>query len=265
MKFKKLIMPLIAIMMLGACQPKADSSNNNLSSSGEPTSSINNSSSEDPFKDVESLHTGSVGGSLVELSVGEHLQVNQTYTCSFVPADVESKKMRAVYDESMIEFAFVANSETNFTIKALKAGAFVLKLYAEEIESIVYREVIRIDEMIKRDEIENYLFNVADSWKTSPLTLGLAGQFKLVFTLDNPLTLVMTGGDELEEKTRAVITLEYKSLRKNYDFMFYVFKATLDTERSSTNRKFDEVLVTCTGNSIYMYDNEGLINIFYKA
>ena len=69
-------------MMLGACKPTTSSSNGaELSSSGEPTSSQTSSSStgEDPFKDIESLHTGSLSGSLVEISVGEHLQVGQTY------------------------------------------------------------------------------------------------------------------------------------------------------------------------------------------
>ena len=173
--------------------------------------------------------------------------------------------MRAEYDESIIQVTFNENSDTVFKVKALKAGATLLKFYSIELDCLVYRDVIRTDNMVPQAEIEDYLFFACDTWKTSPLTIGLAGQFRLTFTSNAPLTMVLSGGDELEANTRAVIELKYKTMRKNYDFLFYVFEATLDTERSSTNRKFDEILVTCTGNSIYVYDDDGLINIFYKA
>lgn len=263
MKFKKIIFPLIAALTLVGCNEKKSSEN---LSSNEPATSIidssNNSSSSSDIE-VDPLANGSVGGSLIEIGVGEELLVNSTFNCVFVPSDCENKALRAVYDEDLITLTFQENVDGHFSIKTKdKAGSCVLKLYSVELDCLVYRNKITVSKMVDDEKIEDFLFN-SDIWKTRPETISIAGKYDLSFISNAPLTAVLKGSD-YEEETRATLELTYKSMRRNNEFLFYVFDTTLDSESSSTNRKFKEILVSVTGYSIYVYDNQGLLNIFYQ-
>ena len=263
MNFKKIIFPLIAALTLVGCNEKKSSEN---FSSNEPSISVpdsSNNSSSEPEIEVEPLASGSVGGSLIEIGVGEQLLVNSTFTCVFVPSDCENKALRAVYDENLITVTFQENVDGHFSIRTKdKAGSCVLKLYSVELDCLVYRNKVTVKEAVDDEKIEDYLFNT-DTWKTKPETISIAGKFDLSFISNAPLTCVLKGSD-MEEETRATLELTYRSMRRNNEFLFYVFDTTLDTESSSTNRKFREMLVSVTGYSIYVYDNQGLINIFYQ-
>lgn len=260
MNFKKLVLPFIAALMLVGCNEVKPSTSVQLSS--EPTSSVTSSSSQEDIV-VEPLSNGSVGGSLIEIGVGEQLLVNSTFNCVFVPADGENKALRAVYDESLFTLTFQENVDGHFSIRTKdKAGSCVLKLYSVELDCLVYRNKVTVKKAIEEEDIEQYLFD-ADTWKTRPETISIAGKFDLSFISNAPLTAVLKGSDS-EEETRATLELTYKSMRRNNEFLFYVFDTTLDQDSSSTSRKFREMLVSVTGYSIYVYDSQGLINIFYQ-
>ena len=264
MKLKSFIIPLVAIMMLGACNGTNKSGEVNGS---EPNSSENISSEDSggtSWEPVEGLATGSVSGSLIEVMVGEHLLVDDEYQCSFIPSDCENKAMTAVYDEDIINVTFQPNVPTTFTIHALKKGHTVLKLYSTELDCLVFRNDIIIDEEVGIDKIEGYLFNTRKGWVTNPEIASMMGSYRMDFISNAPLTAVMVGSD-YEEETRATLELTYKTMRRNNEFLFYVFDTSLVDDQSSTNKKFREMLVSVTGYSIYAYDNQGLINIFYKA
>ena len=263
MKFKTFIIPLLA-MMLGACGSNNSNENSaNLSSINE-SSFVSSGDTNTSWEPVEPLATGSVSGSLIEIVVGEHLLVDDEYQCSFVPSDCENKTMRAVYDEDIINVTFQPNVPTTFVVHALKPGHAVLKLYSEELDCLVFRNDIVVDEEIGESKIEQYLFNTRKGWVTNPDIASMMGSYKMDFISNAPLTCVMQGED-YEEKTRATLELTYKTMRRNNEFLFYVFDTTLVEDSSTTNKKFREMLVSVTGYSIYAYDNQGLINIFYKA
>ena len=267
MKLKSFIIPLLAMAVLGGCNnTPANSNSNGANVSVDLSNDLSgNNSSEEAWTPVETLASGSVSGSLIEIMVGEHLLVEDDYLCSFSPSDCENKKMTAVYDDSIISLKFQENVPTTFTISCKKKGHTVLKLYSEELDCLVFRSDIVVDEEIGLDKIENYLFNTRKGWKTNPEVAAMMGTYKMDFISNAPLTCVMTGSDFEEDNTRATLELTFKAYRRNNEFLFYVFDTTLDTDSSNTNKKFREMLVSVTGYSIYAYDNQGLINIFYKV
>ena len=265
-------MPLLASSMLVACGSTPTSSEEPVLTSSEPTSSetiISSSSSkeEDPYKDLVTVHSGAIGGSLVEIVAREHLFVNSEFVCTFSPSDCEDKHMRAEYDEDLFTLTFDPNVPTKFTLatKGVK-GSCILRLYSLDpgLDCLVFRDVIYVDPVIPKTEIAQYLFSGVDSWATNPET-ALMGQYKMDFISNDPLQIVVSGKDEDLETLKATLELSYKSMRRNYEFLFYVFEIKVIKDDSKYQRHYDEALVTVTGNSIYLYDEDGLLNIFYQS
>ena len=274
MKLKNLIAPLLTALMLVGCGGNTKSieeGSADIISSMEPAPTSSEKTSEEPKPDVTPLASGSVGGSLLEIYVaGEELYPEATFNCTFSPSDCEDKHMRAEYDDSIITVTFNANSPTDFTIETkavTKKSYTVLKLYSLDpmLDCLVYRSLITVTPVVPKAEIENYMFFATESWRTDPGTASIAGNYKMEFISNSPLTMVMSGADEDTNRFKATVELTYKSMRRNYEFMFYVFTTKLLKDESVTERKFDEILVSITGYSIYVYDEDGLMNIFYQA
>ena len=161
MKFKKILIPLITMFMLGGCVSN-NSSSTELSSetpvSSESTSIETSSSSSQ--QTITPIAAGSVGGSLIEIDAGDYLLVDSTYTCSFSPSDCEDKQMTAEYDTSIIKVEFMENSKTVFKITALKEGSTYLMLRSVELDCLVFRQKVTCKNEIAQKEIEDFAVTV---------------------------------------------------------------------------------------------------------
>ena len=88
----------------------------------------------------------------------------------------------------LFTLTFQENVDGHFSIRTKdKAGSCVLKLYSVELDCLVYRNKVTVKKAIEEEDIEQYLFD-ADTWKTRPETISIAGKFDLSFISNAPLT-----------------------------------------------------------------------------
>lgn len=284
MKIKNLLVPVIAAIMLCGCKTTTDQSS--IVSSADPsessivetsssliesssmsisessvTSSVTPSSSSSKAEPlvVDPISSGSASGSLVEISVGRILTVGDVYTCSFVPSDFINPSIYIVSTvDGILETSQRVAGANTFTIKPLKAGQTILKIYTVEDDCLVYRDVITCADPLTYEEALDAVFETYDIWESS----GLLGEYRLTFLTTVPKLSGRVRGTDNYEYTDIRFDCNYVDKEKLYDFSFYCFEMQLDLDNSQTQRKFTYVDISVTADCIYIYYDEGLFEMF---
>ena len=207
-------------------------------------------------KTCEQISRGSSGGSLVELMTGTCIEPNYTYSCSFSHDKTFNGEYTVRSDDRTIAQVNHEAGTTSFTIKGITAGDAIIQAYTDENE-LVLQLVVHVRDRIPMNKIEKRLYEV-------DLFYGMFYGYRLSFIEKDPLKGLVTGSDDFES-TRAIFSLGEgveERIPNGTDFNTYKFKIKVDTENSVTSRTYTDLYVSTTGDLIYMYYSNGIVDIF---
>lgn len=264
---KKILIPLFAsFILLGGCNNGVSNETNtqNQSTLVPVDTSVSSSTYVEPaFTPISTdpISTGSVGGSLIEVSVGKYLEQNSAYTCTFTPSSYADTTIVITTSHSNVAtIEFLNGSKNTFQILTHEIGDSLIRIYANgdaKTGDLVYRDVVHVRRTYSEKEIQNKVFEV-DTWASS----RLLGNYKMLFLTMNPLSGTISGSDDME-KTNIDFTLDYVNREKVYDFNFYKYSIDVSVENKQTNRTFTFMYVAVTGDEILVYYGEGLFEMFH--
>lgn len=262
MKLSKLLISLLGCsLMLGACD-KTPASNGIKPEDGvisiDDIVIEDDDDYEDPIetKTCEEITRGSCGGSLTDLLVGSYIEPNGSYTCSFSHSTTFSGEYTIKSDDRSIAQVTHESGTNAFVVKGVTAGDAILQAVNEENE-VVLQFVVHCRNRIPMNKIATKLFEV------NKFT-GMAYGYKLSFIEKEPLKGTLVGNDDFEN---SYVNFSLKEgveerIGNGTDFNTYKFRISVDTENSVTSRTYTYLYVATTGEKIYMYYSNGLVDIF---
>ena len=263
MKISKLITTILGCaLMLAAC--------------GESTSDINNLKPDNDVIDIDDIvidddddeeeqiitktckeiTAGMCGGSLTDFLVGSYIEPNYTYDCSFSHEKTFSGEYTIKSDDRTIaQVTHVAGSSA-FTIKGITPGDAIIQAVTEEDE-VVLQFVVHVRKRVPMDKIAETLYNV-DYYS------GMFYGYKLSFIEKDPLKGTLVGNDDFESTYANFNLIDgvEEKIGNGTDFNTYKFRISIDTEHSQTSRTYTYLYVSTTGDKIYMYYTNGIVDIF---
>ncbi|MCR5309017.1 MAG: hypothetical protein K6E21_02790 [Bacilli bacterium] len=207
-------------------------------------------------KTCQQISNGSSGGSLIELMTGTYIEPTYTYNCSFSHDKTFTREYTVKSDDRTVAQVSHEEGTSSFTIKGITPGDAIIQAYTDENE-LVLQFVVHVRERIPMNKIAQRLYNV-------DVFYGMFYGYKISFTEKNPLKGTLVGNDDFES-TKAVFTLGdgvEEKIPNGTDFNTYKFKIKLDTDNSVTTRSYTDMYVSTTGDLIYMYYSNGIVDIF---
>ena len=204
----------------------------------------------------EEINRGSSGGSLTDFFVGSCIEPQCSYKCTFS----HDKNFSGAYTDKSDDrtIAQVTHEEgTNyFTVKGITQGDAIIQAYTDENE-LVLQFVAHVRNRIPMEKIPEKLYK-------NTTFHGMYYGYKLSFLSKDPLMGNLVGSDDFEN-TNANFKLTdgvEEKIANGTDFNTYKFRMVVDYETSVTNRTYTYLYVSTTGDKIYMYYTNGIIDIF---
>ncbi len=207
-------------------------------------------------KTCKEITTGSLGGSLTDLLVGSYIEPNYTYTCSFSHTKTFSGEYTIKSDERTIAQVSHSSGTNSFTVKGITAGDAIIQAVTDEDE-VVLQFVVHVRNRIPMSKLADTLYNF-------DLYTGMFYGYKLAFISKTPLKATLVGNDDFESSYVNFKLLEGKEekIGNGTDFNTYKYRISVDVENSATSRTYTDIYISTTGDKIYMYYTNGLIDIF---
>jgi hypothetical protein len=262
-KLLKILTAVIgSALMVTGCKSNGSSTNSGLDDDVIPIDQVvveeDEDDKDDPIveKTCEHINKGSSGGSLIELSTGAHIEPNYTYTCSFSHSHTFTGEYTVKSDDRTIAQVTHAAGTNAFTVKGITPGDAIIQAYTDENE-LVLQMVVHVRKRIPMNQIGTRL-------KKVDVFYGMFDNYRLTFLDVNPIKGVLKGADDFESSKVNFKLVEgtEEKMSEGIDFNFYQFKISVDTETSSTTRTYTYMYVSTTGDLIYLYYTNGLVDIF---
>ena len=207
-------------------------------------------------KTCEEISYGQSGGSLIDLMAGSYIEPSATYTCSFSHERTFNGEYTIRSDDRTIAQVTHEANTNSFVIKGITPGDAIIQAVTDDGE-IVLQFVVHCRKRIPLNKIGNALYNV-DKFN------GMFSGYKLSFVSEDPLKGTLVGSDDFENtfvNFKLVDGVEER-IGNGTDFNTYKFKISVDTETSVTSRVYTDLYVATTGEKIYMYYANGIVDIF---
>lgn len=263
MKVSKLFATLLSCMLLVTGCKDTAKENGGLDADGDVISIddivVDEEEDEDEeieTKTCEEISQGQSGGSLIDLMAGSYIEPSATYTCSFSHEKTMSGEYTIRSDDRTIAQVTHEAGTNSFVIKGIMPGDAIIQAVSDE-EEIVLQFVVRCRKRIPLNKIGETLYNV-DKFT------GMFSGYKLSFVSQNPLQGTLVGNDDFESSfvNFKLIDGVEERIGNGTDFNTYKFKISVDSETSVTSRVYTDLYVATTGEKIYMYYSNGIVDIF---
>ena len=261
---KKLVTVIGCALMITACNGGTNVSNLNVDDDVIPIDQIivdpdiPDVPIEIEEKTCKEIHSGSIGGSLIDLINGAAIEPKYTYTCSFSHEKTFTGEYTVKSDDRTIALVSHEPGTGSFTVKGITPGDAIIQAYTDE-EELILQFVCHVRERIPMNKISNMLYN-------TDMFYGMFYGYKMSFISESPLKGVLVGQDDFESTkvNFSLIDGVEERIGNGTDFNTYKFKISVDPENSSTSRTYTYLYVSTTGDLIYVYYSNGLIDIFAK-
>ena len=257
---KILINILGCTLLLAGCKETNETSNNKLDDDIIPIEDVvieDDDEEEDVIvtKTCKEISNGTSGGSLTDFAVGSYIEPNSVYYCTFSHTHSKTGEYTVKSDDRTIAQVSHEAGTSLFTVKGITPGDAIIEGTTDEGE-VVLRFVVHVRKRIPMNKIAKELYK-------TPMFYGVWG-FKLSFLNDNPLTGHLTGKDDYEtSNVRFTLTDGVEErIQNGTDFNTYKFTIRVDSENSVTSRTYTYLYVSTTGERIYMYYTNGLVDMF---
>jgi len=245
MKIKNTLLSILAAgLLLTGCNTKTEDP--------KPTPVVDDDDDYVVIKDgdVDEFYSGSVGGTLIEISADRYLEENKQYTCSLVVSENLNKSLTFKSKYETVATLEAATTEGAFYINTHKQGDTII--YAYDCDgAMVLRQIVRVRKTIEMSKMGEHLFTV-DKWSST----GMLGHYTLSFVNINPITGSLNGYDDFET-TSIVFNLINPKQVDFYDFTFYTYEFELDMEQYQSQRSYVSCYVSVTGDQILIYYSSG--------
>lgn len=208
-------------------------------------------------KTCEEISNGQCGGSLTDFLVGSYIEPTCTYTCSFTHTKTFDGKYTVMSDDRTIAQVAHAENTDSFTVKGISPGDAIIQAKTSDDE-IVLQFVVHVRRRINMDKIGEHLYNVDKFY-------GMFYGYKLSFTEASPnIAGTLVGSDDFEASYVNFKCIEgvEERIDNGTDFNTYKFKISVDNETSVTSRNYTYVYISTTGEKIYFYYQNGIVDIF---
>lgn len=207
-------------------------------------------------KTVEEITSGQLGGSLTDLLVGSYIEPQYSYTCSFSHTHTFDGEYTVKSDDRTIAQVTHEAGTNSFTVKGITPGDAIIQATTSD-EEVVLQFVVHVRKRIPMNKIAEQLYKV-------DVFTGMFYGYKISFLDDEPLKAVLTGSDDFERSyvNFTLIDGVEERIGDGIDFNTYKFKISVDTETSSTSRSYTDLYVSTTGDKIFMYYTNGIVDIF---
>ncbi|MBO7614464.1 MAG: hypothetical protein J6T15_02030 [Bacilli bacterium] len=207
-------------------------------------------------KTCKEVNRGQSGGSLTDFFIGSCIEPNYIYTCSFSHDKTFSGKYVVRSDDRSIAQVAHDENSNSFTVKGIAPGDAIISGYTDENE-LVLQFVVHVRNRIPMEKIASTLFE-------NDVYYGMYYGYKISFLSDDPLQGTLTGSDDFETTFANFKLLNgvEEKIGNGTDFNTYKFKISVDYENSSTTRTYTDLYVSTTGDKIYMYYTNGIVDIF---
>ena len=207
-------------------------------------------------KTVEEITSGQLGGSLTDLLVGSYIEPQYSYTCSFSHTHTFDGEYTVKSDDRTIAQVTHEAGTNSFTVKGITPGDAIIQATTSD-EEVVLQFVVHVRKRIPMNKIAEQLYKV-------DVFTGMFYGYKISFLDDEPLKAVLTGSDDFETSyvNFTLIDGVEERIGDGIDFNTYKFKISVDTETSSTSRSYTDLYVSTTGDKIFMYYSNGIVDIF---
>ena len=207
-------------------------------------------------KVCDEIYSGTCGGSLIDLMVGSYIEPLCTYDCSFVHTKTFSGEYTVRSDDRAIAQVSHEAGTGTFTVKGITTGDAIIQAVTED-NDIVLQFVVHVRKRLALEDIPAKLF-------ATDVFYGMSGVYKLSFTEVDPIKGVLTGKDDFESTSLTFKLGEgvEERISNGTDFNTYKFKISADNENSVTSRNYTYLYVSTTGEKIYFYYSNGLVDIF---
>ena len=271
---KTLLTVLGCTLLLTACDNNQSGSSNSGDDNHQGTSIFDIPTDDDitPIEDVqvkekdkvdpieektcEEVSLGSCAGSLIDFMAGACMEPSYTYTCTFTHTTTNSGEYTVRSDDRGIAQVNHEAGKSTFTIKGITAGDAIIEAVSDENE-VVLRFVVHVRHRYSLEDIIEKMYE-------TNVYIGMFYGYRLSFTELNPIKGTLVGNDDFES-TNLVFTLDEgveEKIGNGTDFNTYKFKISADNENSSTSRSYTYLYISTTGDLIYMYYSNGIIDIF---
>lgn len=263
-KLSKILLNILGCtLLLTGCKENSPSGNGKLDDDIIPIEDVvvednNDEEQEEPIpkKTCQEIHSGSIGGSLIDFLAGAYMEPRYSYNCSFSHTRTFSGLYTVRSDDRTIAQVTHDSNSNVFTIKGITAGDAIIQAYTEDNE-LVLQFVVHVRNRIPMNKIAECLYKVDKFY-------GMYYGYSLAFLSANPLKGTLVGKDDFES-TYANFTLVdgvEENIGEGAEFNTYKFKISIDPDTSSTSRSYTDLYVSTTGDQIYMYYTNGLVDIF---
>lgn len=213
---------------------------------------------DDPIveKTCEEINRGQSGGSLTDFFIGSFIEPNYSYNCSFKHDKTFTGKYTVRSDDRSIAQVVHDENSNSFTVKGIAPGDAIIQAYTDSHE-LVLQFVVHVRKRIPMEKIAKILYE-------NDVYYGMYYGYKISFLSDNPLQGSLTGSDDFESTNANFKLLNgvEEKIGNGTDFNTYKYKISVDYETSQTTRTYTDLYVSTTGDKIYMYYTNGLVDIF---
>lgn len=207
-------------------------------------------------KTCTEITSGTMGGSLTDLLVGSYIEPTYSYTCSFSHNKTFSGEYTVKSDDRTIAQVTHTAGSNSFVVKGITPGDAIIQATTEEDE-VVLQFVVHVRNRIPMNKIAKKLYDI-------DVYHGMFYGYKLSFINKDPLKATLVGSDDFENSYVNFTLLDgvEERIGNGTDFNTYKFRISVDTENSSTTRTYTYIYISTTGDKIYMYYTNGIIDIF---
>ena len=199
---------------------------------------------------------GSYSGYFADVNVERKVCVGSSYDFSFESSHASDKSYSVFStDVSIAEPVKRPGSDKVFALNCKKQGDIILTI--ENADGIlVYRNIIRVRNAIKVDEMDTYLSS-ADKFVIPQAYQQFLGTYRLSFDFfdeyDGKLCGTLKGGDDYDSNVFIVFSLQYETFLEVGDFYSY----KLDTLSSTSQLTYIGYLnISRAGDWLYLYEDE---------
>lgn len=262
MKIKPLLVCGLAIAMAGVAGCRR---NVNPTTSDSPTSGTGASqTSSTPTSQIPTVDWdekdfvskgGSYGGFFTEINIGRQLCSESSYEFTFQSSLSGSKDFNVKISNPVLAEAVKDSQNHGFVLNTKSAGDFILTIEnADEI--LVYRNIVRIRDAIKLEDMDKYLQSV-DKFVSPAEYEKYYGSYRLAFTFDpsvsDKVTGTLKGSDDYDSGVNIIFTYDYDMFLPERDC--YSYKLTTIYQGSQLTY-IGYLNITRCGDWMYMYEDE---------
>lgn len=275
MKLSKIITLLGCALMISGCngtnpspdtiKPDGDVVDINDVVIDQPNNDDDEGDDENPIveKTCKEITSGSMGGSLTDLLVGSYIEPTCTYTCSFTHNKTFSGEYKVTSDDRTIAQVSHEAGTGSFTVKGITPGDAIIQAVTVPDENtdqeaeVILQFVVHVRKTIPMEKMAKTLYD-------NDVFYGMFYGYKISFTEKDPLKGTLVGTDDFEDSfvNFKLIDGVKERIGNGTDFNTYKYRISVDTENSSTSRTYTYLYVSTTGDKIYMYYSNGIVDIF---